>query len=39
MRNLTISFNNNSLVPITLMVFTVYLDKIGVDVETGAVRR
>jgi hypothetical protein len=39
MRNLTISFNNNSLVPITLMVFTVYLDKLVVDVETGAVRK
>jgi hypothetical protein len=39
MRNLTISFLNNSLVPVTLMVFTVYLDKITLDVETGAVRK
>ena len=39
MRNLTVSFKNNSLVPITLMVFTIYLDKITLDVETGAVRK
>ena len=39
MRNLSISFNNNSQAAITLMVFTVYLDKIIVDVETGHVKR
>lgn len=39
MRNLTISFNNNSKVPITLMVYTIYLDKMTLDVETGAVKR
>lgn len=39
MRNLTISFKNNSLVPITLMVYTIYLDKITIDVETGAVKK
>jgi len=39
MRNLTISFLNNSSVTVTLMVFTVYLDKITLDVETGAVRK
>jgi hypothetical protein len=39
MRNLTISFNNNSQAIITLMVYTVYLDEITVDVETGAVRK
>ena len=39
MRNLSISFNNNSNAAITLMVFTVYLDKIIVDVETGHVKR
>jgi len=39
MRNLSISFNNNSNCVVTLMVFTVYLDKIVVDVETGAVRK
>jgi hypothetical protein len=39
MRNLSISFNNNSNASITLMVFTVYLDKITVDVETGIVKK
>ena len=39
MRNLTISFNNNTNVPISLLVFTVYLDKFVVDVETGIVRK
>ena len=39
MRNLTISFTNNSKVPITLMVFTIYLDKLVLDVETGAIRK
>jgi hypothetical protein len=39
MRNLTISFNNNSSVAISLLVFTVYLDKIVVDVETGIVKK
>jgi len=39
MRNLTISFNNNSNVPISLLVFTVYLDKLVIDVETGIVRK
>jgi hypothetical protein len=39
MRNLTISFNNNSSVAISLMVFTVYLDKLVIDVETGIVKK
>jgi len=39
MRNLTISFNNNTNVPISLLVFTVYLDKFVIDVETGIVRK
>ena len=39
MRNLSISFTNNSQASITLMVFTVYLDKIVVDVETGIVKK
>jgi hypothetical protein len=39
MRNLTISFNNNNNVAISLMVFTVYLDKFVIDVETGIVRK
>ena len=36
-RNLTVSFNNNSNVPIDTMIFTIYLNKITVDVETGIV--
>jgi hypothetical protein len=39
MRNLSISFNNNTNASITLMVFTVYLDKITIDVETGIVKK
>lgn len=39
MRNLTISFNNNSSVAISLLVFTVYLDKLVIDVETGIVKK
>ena len=39
MRNLVISFNNNNLVPIDLMVFTIYLDKFTIDVETGIVQK
>jgi hypothetical protein len=39
MRNLTISFNNNNNVAISLMVFTVYLDKLVIDVETGIVKK
>ena len=39
MRNLSISFKNNSNAVISLMVFTIYLDRIIVDVETGAVRK
>jgi hypothetical protein len=39
MRNLTISFNNNSNAPISLLVFTIYLDKLVIDVETGIVKK
>lgn len=39
MRNLSISFQNNSNVSITLMCFTVYLDKLTIDVETGVVKK
>lgn len=35
MRNLTISFKNQSQVAIDILVFTVYLDRVVVDVETG----
>ena len=38
-RNLSISFTNNSNVIIDLVVFTVYLDKLIVDVETGIIRK
>ena len=34
-RNLTISFNNNTLIPIDIMVFTVYLDKVVLNIQTG----
>ena len=36
-RNLVVSYNNNSNVAIDTMVFTIYLDKFTVDVETGIV--
>jgi len=38
-RNLNISFTNNSQVTISLLVFTLYLDKLVVDVETGLVKK
>ena len=38
-RNLNISFTNNSSVVIDLLVFTFYLDKLVVDVETGLIRK
>ena len=38
-RNLNISFNNNNNVPIDIMVFTVYLDKFILNVETGQVKK
>lgn len=38
-RNLNISFTNNSSVIIDLLVFTFYLDKLVVDVETGLIRK
>jgi len=38
-RNLNISFTNNSLLTIDVMVFTIYLDRIVINVETGAVRK
>lgn len=36
-RNLNISFTNNSNVIVDIMVFTLYLEKITVDVETGLI--
>lgn len=38
-RNLQISFNNNNGVSIDLLVFTLYLDKLVVDVETGLIKK
>ena len=38
-RNLNISFNNNNNVAIDIMVFTVYLDKFILNVETGQVKK
>jgi hypothetical protein len=37
MRNLTISFTNQTQVPIDILVFTVYADRFVIDVETGRV--
>ena len=37
MRNLTVSFTNNSNVPIDIMAFTVFLDKFVINVETGII--
>lgn len=34
-RNLTVSFNNNTLIPIDIMIFTVYLDKVVLNIQTG----
>ena len=39
LRNINISFTNNSAIPIDIMVFTVYLDEIQVDCETGQCKR
>jgi len=38
-RNLNISFLNNSLVSIDVLVYTVYLDKFILNVETGQVKK
>ena len=38
-RNLNISFNNNTLIPIDIMVFTIYLDSVTIDIETGLVKK
>jgi hypothetical protein len=38
-RNLNISFNNNSLISIDLMVFTIYLDRVVINIETGQLRK
>ena len=38
-RNLTMSFTNNSSVPIDVITFIIYLDKVVIDVETGIVKK
>jgi hypothetical protein len=38
-RNVNISFNNNSLVPIDVMVFIFYSDEFVIDVETGIITK
>ena len=38
-RNVVLSFKNTSRVPIDVQVFTVYLDRITLNVDTGAVTR
>ena len=38
-RNLNMSFINNSSVPIDVLTFIVYLDKIVVDCETGVIKK
>ena len=38
-RNLNVSFTNNTLIPIDIMIFTIYLDKVTVDIETGVLNR
>ena len=36
-RNINVSFNNNSNVPIDVIIFTFYSDQLTIDVETGIV--
>ena len=36
-RELTFKCTNNSLVPIDVLVFAIYLDKFSIDVVTGAI--
>lgn len=38
-RNLNISFSNNTNIPIDIMVFTTYLDKVVINIETGQLRK
>lgn len=38
-RNINVSFNNNSNVPIDLIIFTFYSDQLTIDVETGIVTK
>ena len=38
-RNINVSFNNNSSVPIDVMVFIFYSDEIVIDVETDIITK
>jgi hypothetical protein len=38
-RNINVKFQNNSNVPIEVMIFIFYSDKITLDVKTGLVTR
>jgi len=38
-RNINVSFNNNSNVPIDVIFFTFYSDQLKIDVETGIVEK
>ena len=38
-RNINVSFNNNSNVPIDVIIFTFYNDQLTIDVETGIVTK
>ena len=39
LRSISLSFSNNNLVAIDLMIFTIYLDKVTMNIETGIVLR
>ena len=38
-RNLNISFSNQSLVPIDVQIFTIYLDELTIDVASGVLTK
>jgi hypothetical protein len=38
-RNINVSFNNNSNVPIDVMIFIFYCDELVIDVETGIITK
>ena len=38
-RNLNISFSNQSLVPIDVQIFTIYLDELTIDVASGTITK
>jgi hypothetical protein len=39
LRSLSLNFTNNNIVAIDLMVFTIFLDKVTMNIETGIVLR